>query len=372
MIELLPLPITWLAFFLLGWAAQGRSLTFHRYLVALASIGLLLATTGWLTTGFYVVVGLSVIVAGKIVCLLDKRWLAHSVLVVALLALLSALLAYMTWRHYFQKYFVLLPSLSYLIFRAISFLITTYRQRRLEPSAGLMQMVFFPMLFTGPIARVEDFEQRRWDYCDVLRRMVLGFGMLTLAGLINPYVPTARNVKLGIDCAQSWIGLFASSFDLYLSFSGWTHLVIGLGLLAGFKLPENFNSPYLATSLSDFWRRWHISLSFWIRDYVYIPLGGNRKGLPRKCINLTLAMGLCGLWHGLTLNFLAWGLFHGLVLSAESVLDAYKLQPVKGILPRFHRPIKIIFIFMLVTWSWLLFRYPVPVVLLYIRGLVPW
>lgn len=371
-IDLLPLPIIWLAFFVLGLLTAGRSIMVRRYLAALVSGALLLATTSWQTTGFYVALSLSVVVVGALLCRIGRPWLRYAVFVLSLAVIVLVLLAYMAGRTYVQKYFVYLPSLSYLSFRAIALLVTVYRRRELEFSAGLTQMVFFPMLFTGPISRVENFEESKWDYGDVLRRLALGFGMLIAAELVNPYVLTDKKSLAGATCWEYWIGLFANSFELYFSFSGWTHLIIGLGLLLGFKLPENFNLPYLATSISEFWRRWHMSLSFWIRDYLYIPLGGNRKGLPRKCANLMVAMALCGLWHGLALHYLVWGLFHGLLLAIESLMAAYDLQPVKRVLPGAYRPIKIVSTFMLVSFSWLLFRYSIPAVLTYARGLMPW
>jgi alginate O-acetyltransferase complex protein AlgI len=228
------------------------------------------------------------------------------------------------------------------------------------------------MLFTGPISRLENFEESEWNYPDVLRRLVLGLGLLTAGTFCGRYVLTERMIREGATCSQHWISIIANSFDLYFNFSGWSHLVIGLGLLVGFKLPENFNYPYLSTSVSEFWRRWHMSLSYWIRDYLYIPLGGNRKGLARKCANLLIAMGLCGLWHGLELHYLAWGLFHGVLLTGESIFAARNWQPVRRLLPGAHQPVKIATTFILVTFAWLLFRYSMPIVPLCVRGLWPW
>jgi len=338
----------------------------------LVSIGVLLATTGVWTTGFYVILGLVAILLGVLLCRLPGERARYGAFVFSVAVFVLTLLAYMKWRIYFVKYFMYLPSLSYLGFRAIAFLVTVYRRRRFETDAGLMQMLFFPMLFTGPISRLESFEESVWNYYDVLRRLVLGLGMLTAGTLCGKYVLTERMIREGATCSDFWISTFASSFDIYFNFSGWSHLVIGLGLLLGFKLPENFNYPYLTTSVSEFWRRWHMSLSFWIRDYLYIPLGGSRKGLARKCANLLIAMALCGLWHGLALHYLAWGLFHGVILASESIMGARNWQPVKWLCPAAHRPIKIATTFLLVTFSWLLFRYSIPAIPVYMRGLWPW
>ncbi len=138
--------------------------------------------------------------------------------------------------------------------------------------SGLAQMFFLPMLFMGPIARVEDFQQVHHDAMEVLRRLARGFPMLIAAHLIQPYVLERILLLEGVPTWKFWLGAVANSFQFYFTFAGYTHLIIGLGLLAGFKLPENFNNPYIARSIGDFWRRWHMSLSFWIRDYIYIPL----------------------------------------------------------------------------------------------------
>ena len=199
--------------------------------------------------------------------------------------------AFLQWRIYFQKYFVYLPSLSYLGFRGIAYLTSVYKRRRIAISAGLMQMLFFPMLFMGPIARVENFEQEYRDYREVLERLLLGLSMLIAGFLCGDYVIDEVRYSAGLHWSRFWLGALANSFQFYFIFAGYSHLIIGLGILVGFKLPENFNNPYLATSIGDFWRRWHMSLSYWIRDYVYIPLGGNRKGIARKCMNLIVADG---------------------------------------------------------------------------------
>jgi alginate O-acetyltransferase complex protein AlgI len=276
--------------------------------------------------------------------------------------------AFLQWRNYFQKYFVYLPSLSYLGFRGISYLASVYKRRRIEVSAGLMQMLFFPMLFMGPIARVENFEREYRNYGEVLERLVLGLAMLIAGFVCGHYVIDDVRHAGGLHWSIFWVGAFANSFQFYFTFAGYTHLIIGLGILVGFKLPENFNNPYLATSISDFWRRWHMSLSYWVRDYVYIPLGGNRKGIVRKCGNLMLAMSVVGIWHGLTLNYFLWGLFHGLLLAGESLMEHFHLKvPLVGE----HKAARIGLTFVFVSFSWLLFKYPVPEFLSYLQRMVP-
>ena len=235
----------------------------------------------------------------------------------------------------------------------------------------MAQMFFLPMLFMGPIARVEDFQRETFDAREVLVRLARGFPMLIAAHFIEPYVLERIADLEGVPWWKFWVGALANSFQFYFMFAGYTHLIIGLGLLAGFKLPENFNNPYIARSIGDFWRRWHMSLSFWIRDYVYIPLGGNRKGIGRKCFNMLLAMGVCGLWHGLELHYLLWGLFHGALLATESVMAHKGWQPLRRRLGASYVPVKVVLTFGLVTFGWLLFKYPMDDFAAYIRSLLP-
>jgi alginate O-acetyltransferase complex protein AlgI len=235
-----------------------------------------------------------------------------------------------------------------------------------------MQMLFFPMLFMGPISRVEDFEEEYWNYTDVLRRLAIGLSMLVIGHLCgNLVLDEVRHVER-IPVQTFWVSAAANSFQFYFTFAGYTHLIIGLALLVGFKLPENFNNPYLATSITDFWRRWHMSLSYWIRDYVYVPLGGNRKGIARKCANMLIAMSLFGIWHGLTLNFLAWGVYHGVLLSIESLTAHYRIAPLSILPASLARSVRVALTFALVTLGWILFKYPISDSLVFLRRMVAW
>ena len=123
----------------------------------------------------------------------------------------------------------------------------------------------------------------------------------------------------GISTPMAWIGMFAYTFQIYFDFYGYSLMAIGLGKMIGFKLPTNFNNPYMATSVTDFWRRWHITLSRWFRDYVYIPLGGSRCSMPRTILNMFIVWALTGLWHGASLNFVLWGLFFFVFLTLEKL-----------------------------------------------------
>jgi D-alanyl-lipoteichoic acid acyltransferase DltB (MBOAT superfamily) len=368
MLSLLPLPITWLAFYGLGRALDHVSIDFRRYALVAASSLLLLVASGPATWTFYVAVGLIILLGGHILARIQDKSRERIFFVLAIAGVTLLIFVFLQWRVYFQKYFVYLPSLSYLGFRGIAYLVSVYKRRRIDFSAGLMQMFFFPMLFMGPISRVENFEQEHRDYYDVLRRLVLGLSMLIGGFLCGQYVIDNVRTASDLHFSSFWVGALANSFQFYFTFAGYSHLIIGLGILVGFKLPENFNNPYLATSIGDFWRRWHMSLSYWIRDYVYIPLGGNRKGIARKCVHIIFAMTLVGIWHGLTLNYFLWGLFHGLLLAGESVLGYFNLT-----LPFFEKSkaVRIALTFTLVSFSWLLFKYPVPEFVLYLKRMVP-
>ena len=278
MLSLLPLPITWLAFYGLGRILDGASLNARRYAIVFASALVLLAAAGPTTWAFYVALSLAIVFAGHIFSRVQEPRLRRAVFVVEITAIVLMIFAYLKWRMYFQKYFVYLPSLSYLGFRGIAYLTSRWQRGPIDFSAGLLHMLFFPMLFLGPISRVENFEKEYHDYREVLNRLMQGLSMLIGGYLCGQYVIDDLKSAPDLHWSRFWLGALANSLEFYFTFAGYSHLIIGLGLLVGFKLPENFNNPYLATSISDFWRRWHMSLSYWIRDYVYIPLGGNRKG----------------------------------------------------------------------------------------------
>ncbi len=194
-----------------------------------------------------------------------------------------------------------------------------------NPLKFLLFSVFFPSMVAGPIKRYPQFlaslEEacRRFDPADLaygLRRIGIGFAKKVLIAdnltfFINHY--HAQYAELGL--AGRWMLVLAIGFRILMDFSGYSDLAIGFARLLGVKLPENFNWPYLARNIGEFWQRWHMSLSSWIRDYVYIPLGGNRHGHVRRVLNGLIAFGLCGLWHGPAWNFVVWGLYHGLGLA---------------------------------------------------------
>ncbi len=231
--------------------------------------------------------------------------------------------------------------ISFFTFKAISYLIDIYRdntQRTRNLPDFLLYISFFPQIAAGPIARFSDFggqlQSRKLTFSDVaegLRRFVLGLSKkLIIAGTLAVAVDKVFALE-ATDIRLAWIGAVGYSLQIYFDFSGYSDMAIGLGQIFGFTTKENFLHPYTALSLGDFWRRWHISLSSWFKDYLYIPLGGNRKGKFRAGVNKLIVFVLCGLWHGANFTFLLWGLWHGLlsVLESVGIIPAKKLEKTK-------------------------------------------
>lgn len=256
---------------------------------------------------------------------------------------------------------VALPiGISFFTFRAISYLVDVYR-RDTEPSSSLVNVAlyisFFPQLISGPIVRYKDINEQisnrsvNWiGISDGIRRFMYGIGKKVLiANTLGVCADTVFSFDISIiDCKTAWIGALAYTFQIYYDFSGYSDMAIGLSKMFGFNIPENFDYPYLSSSITEFWRRWHISLGYWFREYLYIPLGGNRKGNFRTYLNLFIVFFLTGLWHGAGLSFIAWGLYHGFFsilerLSLKKLLDKSKF-------------ISTIYAFLVVTVGWVFFR----------------
>ena len=151
-----------------------------------------------------------------------------------------------------------------------------------------------------------------------------------------------------ISVLTAWLGILAFTFQIYYDFSGYSDMAVGLGKMLGFNFPENFRHPYISRSISEFWRRWHITLGSWFRSYVYIPLGGNRKGMPRTLFNLAVVWGLTGLWHGASWNFILWGLYFGVLIIIEKLFLGKYLEKIPAVL-------SILYTFVLVVFGWVLF-----------------
>ena len=261
---------------------------------------------------------------------------------------------------------IILPvGISFYTFQTLSYTIDVYR-RELEPTKSFMDFLFFvsffPQLVAGPIVRASDFipqiyEKLRLTKEDFNRALFLIIGGLIKKAVISDYI-SSNFVDRVFDAPNSYTAfenLMASygyAIQIYCDFSGYSDIAIGLALLMGFWLPDNFRTPYQSASITEFWRRWHISLSSWLRDYLYISLGGNRKGKIRTYFNLFMTMLLGGLWHGASWKFVVWGVLHGLALVVEKFFGQFIKLP-KNI---FVRTIQVILTFHFVVFCWLFFR----------------
>ncbi len=260
---------------------------------------------------------------------------------------------------------VLLPiGISYFIFQGMSYVIDMYHRiklgRDVENSfikmSGYVSM--FPQLVAGPIVRYEDIEEDfnvfHYNFENIqegFSRFIIGLGKKVLiANQVSSFVDEAF-LDLSIiegSFLSTWILMLSYTMQIYFDFSGYSDMAIGLGRMIGFQFNENFLSPYRSSSIQDFWRRWHISLSTWFRDYLYIPLGGNQKGQGRSFLNLWIVFFLCGLWHGASWNFVLWGGYHGSFLVLEKLFLHKYLKKISSF--------SNLYSFVVVLLGWVLFR----------------
>ncbi len=230
--------------------------------------------------------------------------------------------------------------------------------------------IFFPSLVSGPIKRYGQFmpslkegltAQLPSDRMLGFLQVLLGFGQkVLLADNLANYIVTTAPIFDRIELYERWIFLFVLALRIYFDFNGYSDIAIGLARMLGIKLPQNFKHPYVARNIKDFWQRWHISLSTWIKDYVYVPLGGGRHGKLRTVTNGLIAFTLCGLWHGAAWHFALWGIYHGIGLS---ICNSYKNFPIIKNLAILMERVPILswaVTFLFVCFGWLLFFYPVP------------
>lgn len=228
--------------------------------------------------------------------------------------------------------------ISFYTFQALSYIIDVYRGKVLHQYSWLdftLYISLFPQLIAGPIVKYKDIqdqlEKRSVDlnlFGEGAARFIFGLGKKTLLannlGALYSYI---LNLGTGdITVLTYWIGIIAYTLQIYFDFSGYSDMAIGLGKMFGFRFPENFNYPYISKSITEFWRRWHISLSTWFRDYLYIPLGGNRVPVYRHIVNLLIVWYLTGLWHGASWNFVIWGMYYGIVLILEKYMYGSRLE----------------------------------------------
>lgn len=247
--------------------------------------------------------------------------------------------------------------ISFYTFQTMSYVIDVYRDDA-PVSKNFINfgtyVALFPQLIAGPIVRYRDVAEQLVNRRETLEMFTKGV-KLFMVGLAkkviiantmgtlttNIFATTDENGVVG-----TWVGIIAYTFQIYFDFSGYSDMACGLGNMMGFEFLKNFNYPYIAKSITDFWRRWHISLSTWFKEYVYIPLGGNRKGVKRQILNLLIVWGLTGLWHGAAYNFVLWGLYYGLLL----ILEKFVLKKFLDRLPSFVQHIYTLFI-IIIGWG---------------------
>lgn len=251
--------------------------------------------------------------------------------------------------------------ISFFTFQAISYVVDVYRKVT-PPQRNILHMglfiALFPKLMAGPIVRYHDIVEqivkrtmRVEDFATGVERFIFGLSKKVL--LANPLGAMADSIFAlqvsTLSTFTAWLGILCYTLQLYFDFSGYSDMAIGLGRMFGFSFLENFNYPYISRSIQEFWRRWHISLSNWFRDYLYIPLGGNRSGDRRTCINLGIVFFFCGMWHGASWNFIAWGLFHGLFLILERGAFGRILQTAP-------LPLRHLYALFVIMNAWVFFR----------------
>ncbi|MCD8292169.1 MAG: MBOAT family protein [Prevotellaceae bacterium] len=271
----------------------------------------------------------------------------------------------------FHAFDIFLPvGISFFTFQSLSYTIDVYR-REIPPLRSLLDYAFyvsfFPQLVAGPIVRARDFIPQIRKPLFVSREMLGRAVFLIVGGLfkkavISDYI-SVNFVERVFDNpslysgVENLLGVYGYALQIYCDFSGYSDLAIGIALLLGFHFNVNFRSPYKSASLTEFWRRWHISLSSWLRDYLYISLGGNRKGKARRYLNLIVTMFLGGLWHGASWNFVFWGVLHGVGLAAHKVWQGLVGRRLEGKpLPRLRRFCCTLVTFHFVCLCWVFFR----------------
>ena len=297
----------------------------------------------------------------------EKKW----VLIIGV-ALNLASLGFFKYAGFFARQFNAIPFLpdihvpgvklpigiSFYVFQSMSYIIDVYRRdapMQKDPVAFGTYVTLFPQLIAGPIVRYADvaqqLEKRRENVSDFASGVLLfvaGLGKKML--LANPMANLCEQIITQSGTAAAWAGIAAYTLQIYFDFSGYSDMARGLGRMLGFEFLPNFDYPYISRSVTEFWRRWHISLSTWFKEYVYIPLGGNRKGLGRQMLNIAIVWTLTGFWHGASWNFLLWGVYYAILLILEK---SFLLKLLKK-LPRCIGHIYTVFAFMM---GWVLFYF---------------
>ena len=261
---------------------------------------------------------------------------------------------------------IVLPiGISFYTFQLISYVADVYR-KQVQAQPRYWMLLLYASLFhqciAGPIVRYQDIRDdillRRTEPAEISRgvtRFAVGLAKKAIlangcAAVADHFFDVGAEALAGVPVTGILLGAFAFTLQIYLDFSAYSDMAIGMGLMCGFHYKENFNYPYLSRSISEFWRRWHISLGSFFRDYVYIPLGGNRVSLPLQIRNLFVVWFLTGLWHGASWNFVLWGLFFGVLIGVERFL-------IRGRFSVLPAPVKTLGVFLLVMFSWILFKF---------------
>lgn len=250
--------------------------------------------------------------------------------------------------------------ISFYTFQTLSYTIDVYRGE-VKPQKNILTLAtyvcLFPQLIAGPIVRyqtvageLEHRQESTEQFGEGIRRFITGLGKKVLlantAGSVFEMIQAMGDSQITVGLC--WMASIAYSFQIYFDFSGYSDMAIGLGKMFGFQFLENFNYPYISRNITEFWRRWHISLSSWFKEYVYIPLGGNRCGKARMCLNIMIVWFLTGLWHGASYNFILWGVYYGLLLMVEKLF-------LKKYLRRLPKVVSHIYTMLFVMIGWVLF-----------------
>ena len=251
--------------------------------------------------------------------------------------------------------------ISFYTFQTLSYIIDVYRGN-VDVQVNLIDfgtyVTMFPQLIAGPIVQYADVERQLRERKESLTKFGYGawffvMGLAKKVLLANTIGSIYENIAAmdGMSVVTAWLGCLAYTFQIYFDFSGYSDMAVGLGKMFGFEFMQNFNYPYISKSVTEFWRRWHISLGSWFREYVYIPLGGNRVTVPRHLLNLLIVWFLTGLWHGASWNFVAWGLFYGVILITEKYFTGKILAKLPG-------AVQTLYTMILVMLGWVLFFSP--------------
>jgi alginate O-acetyltransferase complex protein AlgI len=373
------LPATLVLFF----SIARRSHRLARYFLLLASFGFY----AWWSLEYGLLIAATVVVnrslGVRIQHLAEQGGRFAKPLMVVAVALNLGLLGYFKYRNFFVENFndatgadlpivsLVLPlAISFHTFQQIAYLVDSWRCKVRQPAIAdyALFVLFFPQLIAGPIVHhwqlLPQFNSPRFyrfDYASFAAGFTFfAFGLAKKLLIADPLATVSDPIFNGATAmpptmTEAWVGLVAYTLGLYFDFSGYSDMAIGLARMFGIQLPYNFDSPYRATSIIDFWRRWHITLSNWLRDYLYVPLGGNRRGKARRYANLLVTMLLGGLWHGAAWTFVVWGLLHGLYLVINHGWRSLRSRLSMRSLPS---GVAWLTTFTAVSFAWVFFRSP--------------